>query len=187
MTEIDAAILRDYASVRADVAPGEPVTLLHIGRRRTTLVSGMGTTEYAAITLALGSSKTAEDFFKHDPPRPGEIENAIAAIEDELARARAIIADGSVLATCDDSLRGLADATGVAAANERVLSLEAVEQLYQNVAATSLGAATVRTDVGPYATYVATVLILRDLMHHLRFPAITVAVADPRARFAHPF
>jgi hypothetical protein len=54
------------------------VILLHVGAERTTS---------AHATLALGWHSIARDHFRHDLPSPLELENAIAAVEDEVERA----------------------------------------------------------------------------------------------------
>lgn len=58
MTDIDNDILRDYARARATVAPGESLTLIEIGRERTTLVSSRDDTAYGAIALQLTGFET---------------------------------------------------------------------------------------------------------------------------------
>lgn len=174
MTDIDDDILRDYARARSTVAPGEPVTLIEIERRRTILVWGRGDAAYDAIELGIGFLKTAEEFFQHSQPTSRELEEAIAAIEDELARARAVIADDSKLVTTDNVVLEIARIAGIAAASEPILSIEAVEQLYQRFAAIASSAPATREETEFYAAYAATILILREAMHHLRYSAIVV-------------
>lgn len=174
MTDIDHDVLCDYARARSTVAPGEPVTLIQIGRERTTLMSGRDDTARDAIALNIGFLKTAKEFFQHSPPTPRELEEAIAAIEDELARAQTAIADDSNLVTTDNVVLEIARIAGVAAASEPILSIEAVEQLYQRFAAIASGAPTTREEAESYAAYAATILILREAMHHLRYSAIVV-------------
>lgn len=176
MTDTDDDILRDYARARSSAAPGEPVTLIEIGRWRTILVWGRGDTAHDAIELRIGFLKTAEEFFRHYPPTPRELEEAIAAIEDELARARKAVAGDSKLVTTDNVVLEIARIAGVAAASEPILNIEAVEQLYQRFAAIASGAPTTREEAESYAAYAATILILRECMHHLRYASIMVRV-----------
>lgn len=174
MTDIDNNILRDYARAQSTVVPGESLTLIEIGRERTTLVSGKDDTAYDAIALNIGFVKTAKEFFKHNPPTPRELEEAIATIEDELARARTIVVNDSMLITTDKVVLGIARTAGIGSVNGPMLSIEVVEQLYQRLAAVSSGAPPTQEETKLYAEHAATIGILREAMHHLRYAAITV-------------
>ncbi|XBS71301.1 hypothetical protein ABK905_10350 [Acerihabitans sp. KWT182] len=61
----------------------ESITLLHIGAGQTLVLTG-DHHQYRALTLDLGSEKTASRFFSRRPPAPEEMENAIMAVEDEV-------------------------------------------------------------------------------------------------------
>lgn len=174
MRDIDNDILRDYAKARSTVAPGEPLTLIEIGRERTRLVAGRDDTARDAIALDIGFVKTAKEFFQHNPPTPRELEEAIATIEDELARARTIAVNDSMLITTDKVVLEIARTAGIGSASEPMLSIEAVEQLYQRLAAVASGAPATQKKGELYAMHAATIVILREAMHHLRYAAITV-------------
>jgi exopolyphosphatase/pppGpp-phosphohydrolase len=174
MTDIDHDILRVYTRARATVAPGEPLTLIEIGRERTTLVSGKDDTARDAIALHIGFVKTAKEFFQHNPPTPRELEDAIATIEDELARARAIVVNDSMLITTDKVVLEIVRTAGIGSVSGPMLSIEVVEQLYQRLAAVSSGAPPTQEETKLYAVHAATIVILREAMHHLRYAAIRV-------------
>lgn len=174
MTDTDHDILRDYARARATVAPGKPLTLIEIGRERTTLVSSRDDTAYGAIALNIGFLKTAKEFFQHNPPTPRELEEAIATIEDELARARAIVVNDSMLITTDKVVLEIAHTAGIGSVSEPMLSIEVVEQLYQRLAAVTSGAPPTQEETKLYAVHAATIVILREAMHHLRYAEIRV-------------
>ena len=174
MTDIDDDILRDYARARARVSPGEPLTLIEIGRERTTFVSAKDDTARDAIALNIGFVKTATEFFKHNPPTPRELEEAIATIEDELARARTIVVNDSMLITTDKAVLEIARTAGTGSVSGPMLSNEVVEQLYQRLAAVASGAPPTQEETKLYAVHAATIVILREAMHHLRYAAIWV-------------
>ena len=132
--------------------------LLHIGAERTTI---------ADATLALGWQSIARDQFKHDPASPLELENAIAAVEDEVARAHKEIAKGAVLLTGDSTIREIAVAAGVPRGAEMTLAREAVEQAFERLASRAPG-------LPRGGEFAATLLILRELMHHLDFASIMI-------------
>ena len=84
-TALDTAC--DLQLLQAHSVPGRPLTLLYLGPERTLIVpvDPVGAAPHgAAITLALGTHKTARAFFRRDIPTPLELENAIASVEDEV-------------------------------------------------------------------------------------------------------
>ena len=98
------------------------------------------------------------------------LENAIAAVEDELERAHATLVKGAAVLTDDATIRDIGLAAGVPAAAEMTLSVEAVEQMFQRLAVRAPGLPASREFAGK-------LLILRELMHHLGFPSIVIRAA----------
>ena len=131
---------------------------LHIGEERTTI---------ADAAFAFGWRSIGRDHFKHDPPAPLEIENAIAAVEDEVERVHKAIAKGGVLRTRDPAILAIAVAAGVPQGAEATLSVEAVEQTFTRLAAGARG-------LPAGQEFSATLLILRELMHHLGFSSVLI-------------
>ena len=119
---------------------------LQIGAEETTL---------GAATLRVGWRRLARDYFKSDPPSPLDLENAIAAIEDEIARVRPDPA-GTVVTT-NELVHDIAGGS--------VLAIEAVEHAFARLSS--------RAGAAGSAEYAATLLILRELMHHLHIDRIT--------------
>jgi hypothetical protein len=130
---------------------------LHIGANSTELA------QHPAVVLRVGSEKIAREHFRHEPPTPLELENAIAAVEDEIARVHEGVRPGSRLYTRDAAVRDIALAVGVKPAAEMELALDAVEHAFE------------RLPLRPMAKEdAAALLILRELMHHLGYAAISV-------------
>ena len=142
---------------------------LDIGARQTEV-----RTSSEVVQLALGSALTAEAFFRHDPPTPTELESAIDGVEDEVMRVRQRLPGDAVLQAHGAALREVADAAGVSDA----LTLDAVEQLFQRLASASLGNPVARHGLPAGKRFVATLLILREFMHHLGFTAVRFGVAS---------
>jgi hypothetical protein len=128
--------------------------MLHFAAERTTV---------ADTELAIGWEVASRD------PSELGLENAIAAVEDELARVHGSIVKGSAVLTDDATIREIALAAGVPAGAEMTLSVEAVEQIFQRLTARAPGLPTGREFAGK-------LLILRELMHHLDFPSILIKV-----------
>lgn len=108
------------------------------------------------------------------PPTPYELENAIAAVEDEVMRVQAQIVPDSCLVTSDAAIGEIARLAGMAPATPRLLSQDDMEQVFQRLTALSLGRPASQDDMPANAAFAATLLILREFMQHLHFTSITV-------------
>jgi len=115
----------------------------------------------AGTLLAVGFRRIAREHFKHQPPTALEIEGAIAAIEDEIARAKP--PRGARPVTRDAAVREIALAAGVPPGASVVLAREAVEQAFER---------SLRRP--PDNERMAALLILRELVHHLDIESIEV-------------
>lgn len=176
---LDAALeaRRQYQVVRAGAATGAPITALHIGAEYTAVTSGCDTEPAATLVLVIGAQKTPRDFFRRSLPTPLEMENAIAAVEDEVTRAIAVVAGGSTLYGLDAVVREIARLAGVASSARGVpvtLMLEAMEQTFYRLVALAEGRPARQEGLPDDAAFAAALLILREFMHHLRFGAITL-------------
>lgn len=163
-----------YAAIRSGFPAATLVVVLHIGTEQTAVASGSNREPDAVMVLEIGSHKTSTDYFRHTPPAPLELENAIAKIEDAVARVRPMIAENSTLFTTDTAIGEIAHISGVSAQPVLTLPLEAVESMFERMAAISLGRPAAQDTIPASPTFAATVLILREFMHHLNFSSITV-------------
>lgn len=152
------AVMRPlYSRARYSERMAAAETWLHFGEDTTQVV------QEAPVVLAVGSGNLAAEHFRHDPPSPLELENAIAAVEDEIASVHTRITRGSRLRTNDAVVRDIALEAGVPAGAEMALAVEAVEHAFQRLPSLATG-----------KEKAATLLILRELMHHLGFEVIVV-------------
>lgn len=170
--KMETEIRLRYGAIKRGLPEGTPITVLHIGEQQTAVASGMGAEPDAVLLLSIGSNKTAAEFFQHTPPTPGELENAIMRVEDEVTRARAITAADSTLFSADAAIREIALVAGLA--DQPVLALEAVERTFDQLAAVALGRPAGSAGIPASPAFAARLLILREFMHHLQFSAITV-------------
>jgi len=171
-SEID--IRADYAFLRSDLPDDSAVTVLHIGAGETLVASGKGHQAEAIMVLAIGAERTSAEFFRHNLPTPLELENAIMTVEDEIARARTVIVDGSTLVTRDTALRDIALIAGLPDQPELTLSIELVEKTFDRLTAVSLGRPAAHEGLPGSAAFAATLLILREFMHHMKFASLTI-------------
>ncbi len=160
--------------------PNAMITL-HIGEQHCEVVLQTDAGAGAVHTLALGSVKTSDKFFKPYPPPPLNLENAIAAVEDELFKLRhlAIELPRPVLQSSDESIRQIALACGLGSG--AALNVDAVERTFNDLVALSSGGrsafASAAGVAAPWATDArsgAVLLILREFLHHMKFDAIQV-------------
>jgi exopolyphosphatase/pppGpp-phosphohydrolase len=163
-----------YGATRLGILGGTSITVLHIGEEQTAVATGTTTEPDAVLLLSIGSKRTAADFFKHTPPTPGELENAIMVVEDEVTRLRAITKADSTLFTSDAAIREIAIISGVPDRSELILTIEAMERSFEKLAAITLGKPASSAGIPANPAFAATLLIVRELMHHLQFASVTV-------------
>ncbi len=140
--------------------------VLHIGEQQTAVTTISGDEPPEAVVLEIGSIKTAAEYFQHHPPTPGEIENAIVAVEDAVAGARTIISGGTMLFTMDDAIRKIALISGDQDRSELILTRDAMERTFERLIAVTLGRSDLLEEIPSDVTFAATLLILREFMHH---------------------
>jgi len=174
--DMQTEIIRQYRAARLGFPAATPIAVLHIGEQETVIVTGAGSKPDSVLTLAIGSQKTATEFFMHAPPSPREIENAIMQVEDEITRAREMIAGYSILVTSDPYTREIVHVASGHAGSAMQLTIDAVEQVFSLLASHSLGRPASSAGISADPAFAAALLILREFMHHLRFLAIHVTV-----------
>ena len=163
-----------YLAARHHVAKNTPITVLHIGEHQTFVAFGHALEPDAIVVLNIGSNRTAQDFFKHTPPTPYEMELAIITVEDEVTRALKVITSASTLFTTDVAIRELAVMAGISNEAKLFFSLEAVERTFDLLAKWVLGRAAASSGIPNQPELAARLLILREFMHHLQFESLHI-------------
>ena len=170
-----------YRQAHALAAPGQCITALHLGPVHCVLATGQEPTQPSALlTLALGQQKTARAFFRSDVPTPLELETAIASVEDEVyaahVRHRQWVPEGALaqLYSADPALHEIATLAGMGSGPARVLPLEAMERLFNRLAAVAQGRPAAHEGLPASPAFAASLLVLRELMHHMPFSEITL-------------
>lgn len=164
-----------------------PVTAtLHIGARETVVLIRQAGQPVSTITLAIGAQAVPATLFRHDPPTAGEIENAIMVVEDEVMPALARMPAGAVAASPDPAIRQIAvlagvgdvgaepGAPGASGAPPLVLGLDALERVFDRFSAIVQGRPPSQDRLPSGPAFAATLLILREVMHHLKFATLTI-------------
>lgn len=163
-----------YSSIRRSQPDGTPITALHIGSKQTRLVFGKNMMAEVTISLDIGSQKIPADYFKHTPPTSGEMEKAIINVEDEIAQAPASRLAGSRLFTNDVAIREIALMAGLVDWPVMQLGIAEVETTFDRLVYVVQGRPASSEGLPESPEFAATLLILREFMHHLKFSSITV-------------
>ncbi|MCM2341443.1 hypothetical protein [Rhodoferax sp.] len=145
--------------------------VLHIGAQQTVVLTGTAA-DPQRLPLAIGYVRTTAACFGHSPPSPGELEAAIMLVEDELSRVPAIAAAQATVVAPAAFIEAIGRSAGLADGVANVFSLDQVERLFDLLAALSMGRPAASAGIPADPAFAATLLILRESMHHLRFDSI---------------
>lgn len=130
-----------------------------------------------AVALALGERGLVAGCFGGGFPDAAALEQGIAVVEDELMRhGRPAFADADWTIT-DAGLHAVAALADPA--SPVTLDLAQVERLFSRLAAMSEGSPASHQGLPRDAGFAARLLVLRELMHHWRIPAIRVRARHP--------
>lgn len=148
----------------------QPVsTRLRLDAHSTTL----STPGAAEVTVGAGIDDLAKAVFRHDPPTPAELEQAIDIVEDALMATRLAHTERGELVSSGALIRAL---PGLQVDGSR-LTRDEVEALFQRMASVSLGNPGALGDLPSGGPACAALLLLRECMHHLGFDAVRIATA----------
>ncbi len=172
-----AELESDFAAVtRAASGSGSQTpaltTLLHIGDEHLVVLSGRGDKPETVRQLDLGAARVARDFFHHDPPASSEIELAIDFAEDEIMRLGKPTGVAATLWSTSHALQAWRALSGP------TMTIETVEQWFEQLASASLGQATALQGLPAGREAAAMLLVLREFMHHRGHASIVVV--EPR-------
>jgi len=127
-----------------------------------------------SVRIAFSHANMETRFFPHGQLRPLHLERAIEWVEDHIQAAHSAWPEGAKLFTKEADLQALASVTGVSEGEQRVLHVDAVEQSFSRLVMQAMGKIP-HQEALPYSARVfASVVFVRELMHHLHFPQIWV-------------
>lgn len=154
---------------------GEGVATLHLGDDASSLAYADPSGATRVLPLAFGLRQLVREVLKHTPPTPGELEQAIAVIEDEVMKVHKLLPAHAALRTTEACLWDVALVINPDAQAGLELSIDAVEQVFDLLAALSMGRPASMAGIPSDARFAAALLILRELMHHLHFRSIRIS------------
>ncbi len=151
------------------------IAVLMITDDRTLLV--LDTISDAGVkTLPYGTKSLTADYFRHTPPTEGEIEAAITIVEDEIMPHVADIRTRDLQLVSPD--KGIAEIMGYATDSKESMSVADVEGVFSRLAAIITGRPASMDNLPADNDFVSQVLILREVMHHLRFGNILIYASE---------
>ncbi|MDD4971642.1 MAG: hypothetical protein PHT07_19625 [Paludibacter sp.] len=168
--------LESYLVVRRNNPENVPVTVLHIGEEYTFITQGIDNLKPDNLWMFdIGTDKTALDFFKQFPPTPGEVENAIQVVEDEVMPLHKLLVPASNLYSLDEKILDIAQLSVSVESKQGVILARTDMEFVFNRLAAIISGRPASQDVLPTAnTFASTILILREVVHHLGFHDITI-------------
>ncbi len=141
---------------------------LHIGPTHTTLTIGP-----RQVSLALGTTGLARAHFRRWPPTPLEMENAINDVEDQLAAAKGDVSEQLQLETADAGIGTIAVSAGIQGEPPFSLDRDDVERAFNRLVDIAEGAPATAPAPAPLE-WAATLVILREMMHHWSIASVQV-------------
>ena len=151
-----------------------PIAVLHIASDYTLLALGTKVEEPDAIgQFNIGTEKTATEFFRHNPPTPGEVENAIMTVEDEVMQVSKLIPAGTHLVTSDAAVAEIyAQLDAYQHRSGHVLLRNDMEAIFGRLSAIISGRPASTDTLPQTKSFAATLLILREVMFNVGFEEI---------------
>ncbi len=175
-TEIQQIAQEIYRLVRQKCITNTAITVLHIADEYSFIAQGTNEDKPDNLWLfEIGREKTAREFFIHNPPTAGEVENAIQVVEDEVMPLHKLLTVDSNLYTLDARILEIAQVSAFEESKQgSILSIQDMEHAFTRLAAIISGRPASQDILPTTNAFAATLLILREVMHHLRFRNITI-------------
>jgi hypothetical protein len=161
------------AIVRRLNEPAARSTWLHFGDEELVVREQTGGQPDTERHLDVGTARIARDFFSHDPPTAQEIERAIDMTEDAIMQLGRPAGVPAPLLSASPALRPWAALSGP------TMTIELVEQWFQRLASASLGQPAAMQGLPSGREAAATLLLLREFLHHRGHASIVFVEPRP--------
>ena len=161
------------AIVRRLNEPAARSTWLHFGDEKLVVRQQTGDQPDTERHLDVGTARIAKDFFRHDPPTAQELERAIDVTEDAIMQLGRPADVRAPLLSTSRALRPWAALSGP------TMTIELVEQWFQRLASASLGQPAAMQGLPSGREAAATLLLLREFLHHRGHASIVFVEPRP--------
>lgn len=178
----DAAARARATWLGARRALGGALTALEFGEQASAVAVGAGAEPERVIRLALGPGELARRHLRG--PRPGEaaIEAAIAEVEERIMPLRPALPVGSQCVSRDPRVARIADVLGSPAGPWAGLDTHLVEQGFNRWVSIALGRPASQDTLPTTPEFGASLLVLREWLHHMGFASIRIDREDASRR-----
>lgn len=167
-----------YKMIRQQEVPGQPVALLDITAEQMTLAYGTTDEPKEIWTYPLGSDIISKKYFHHSPPTPNEVEYAINTIEDTIIPIQKKLNPQTKLYTFNPVIAEIAN-LNASAPHPSELDIKEMESVFSRLALIISGRPSSTDNLPGTPKFAATLLLLREIMHHLRFNSIFIYIFAP--------
>ncbi|RPH41357.1 MAG: hypothetical protein EHM87_19910 [Burkholderiales bacterium] len=170
------ALRRAWTRARAALPGDGRIALLELGARQVTLHAGdrEAVEPEQPIRFDTGIDRLVARHFARGAPSALGLESAIETVEDAVMARPAGIAGTSRAVGTDPALRAIAVAAGHPPGADARLDLDAIERVFDRLAARALGRPVSQDTLPPGSDFAAALVIVRELMHHQRIEEIHV-------------
>lgn len=166
-----------YAKAR-DLAPTRaPCVVLQLGAAASIWAWGSGPVPEETNAFAIGIETLAQRYFRAARPSEAAVELAINEVEEIVMPWHRVLPPQSVLVASDVYVNELARWAGISAQDNMMLSATAVEAMFNQWADGALGGTSNKPRLPTSGTFAATLLVVREVLHHLSFDRMHVAAS----------
>lgn len=171
-----------YSRARGLVPTHVPCVVLQLGAGASTWAWGSGPAPDETHALAIGIETLAQRYFRAASPTEAAVESAIEEVEDVVMPWHRVLPPQSALVACDAYVAELARWADMPAQNRMMLKTDLVEDMFNQWVDGALGGALNNFRLPISGTIPATLLVVREVLHHLSFDSILVQHSVPKAR-----
>ena len=161
--------------LRARQELGGNITGLEFGDAISAIAIGAQSEPEQVIRLQIGPGDLARKYFHAARPDERAIEAAIAEVEEVIMPLRSLVPRDSRCATGDPRIIRIAEALQVPPAAWICLSTDVVEHGFNRWVSIALGRPATQDTIPMDPDFAASLLVLREWLHHLSFAKIHAA------------
>jgi len=149
-----------------------PVTILHKKDGQFILELIYDSETKSRTNYTAGSMQAILANLKHEPAKAIELEAAIADIEEQMMPVIKELHKHRCLVTTDRVFWNIAEIAGFGSEDKHRLDVGTVEAVFNRLVDVAYGTPASRLEVPETREFAATVLFLRELMHHANYSSI---------------
>ncbi len=166
-----------WSQARHDL--GGDITALEFGDTVSAVALGGQSEPTRVLRLQLGPGALARRHLRGASPGEAAIEAAIAEAEERIMPLRPLVAADSLCVSRDPRIAWIADVLGLPREPWVDLRTDAVEEGFNRWVAIALGRPATQDTLPTAAEFAASLLVLREWLHHLGFAGIRAARTTP--------